>query len=125
MAFRRLLFGLLFPLVLAANASSSPHDLVVSGTVLTWRDLPLPGAVSDDLSRGAVDAQELGGIAKAAIVIEIDFQQLLGALETYLDGPVGRVEAHPGVPGRSGDTGSSSSERASSTSMIGMPSRMG
>src|SRR6185503_8044648 len=70
-------------------------------------------AVALRLSRRRLDAQQLRGKAQRLAVVEFDFERLLGAEQPNLD--------RPGLGLRHRRQ---SSLRASSTSMIGMPSRI-
>ena len=89
------------------------------------------GAVALDLRRRALDPQQLGRQAEAAAVVEVDLQHLLVALQPDLDRMMAVAErpvmaARTRIARTAGRrAGSSSSGRASSTSMIGMPSRIG
>ena len=84
--------------------------------------------VALDLGRGALDAQELGRESEAPAIIEVDLEGLVRLLQANLRRPVLDLErtAHgPAPPPRDGGGRSLSRGRASSTSMIGMPSRIG
>src|SRR5258708_38254445 len=85
------------------------------------------------LRRRTLDPEQLGREPVALAVVEVDLEHLLFPLQADFDGPMLGPErlGHRGLrheeapQPRAGFTGSSSSERASSTSMIGMPSRIG
>ena len=77
------------------------------------------------LGRRALDPQIFGRQAEARDVVEFDVEALFGAVEAQLDRPwVCFARAH-GCGNRFGAVSSSRRGRASSTSMIGMPSRIG
>src|SRR5262249_45010605 len=103
-------------------------DLGNTNPSLAVDQLFLRRAVALDLGRGAFDAEIFRGIVEGRGVVEIDLEPLLGLLQANLERPMSGVE-----PTRHGARGaeagvrrsSSASVRASSTSMIGMPSRMG
>src|SRR5512132_3041308 len=91
-------------------------------------DMPLAGAdrlplrvVAPHLRRRALDAEQFGGQSKAPTVIEIDLEELFRALHPDLGRPVPITERL--VHGRASSP--SPTVRASSTNMIGIPSRIG
>src|SRR5471032_2201080 len=101
-------------------------------------ELLLRRVVALHLGRRALDAEIFGSQAEALAVVEIDLQRPLFRLEPDLDRPMHGVEAaagagrrgaaHDGAPGLwalAAARSSSLSGRASSTSMIGIPSRIG
>ena len=90
----------------------------------------LARTVSLDLGRWALDTQIFGREAKPGAVVEGNFEQLFRFFEAQLERPTrrpARVPSNPlqGEGGRFAGSSSSRSRRASSTSMIGMPSRIG
>ena len=91
-------------------------------------DLAAPGdelflarAMALDFGRGTFDTQQLGRQAEAGAVVELDLENALGLFVANLDRPVLGVEALVHGAGPS----ASSRRRASSASMIGIPSRIG
>src|SRR5262249_34780598 len=104
--------------VVADRLDAHDADMAAAGD-----DGLLSGAVALDFRRGAFDPAQAGGILELRAVVEIDLQQLLVLLQSDLDRPGRRAR---GVGPRTHRRISSSvSGRASSASMIGVPSRIG
>src|SRR5690348_13922851 len=91
-----------------------PHDLHMA---LAGDGLALIGPVSLHLGAGGFDAQIFGGQLEAFAIVEYDGEEVLGRAQSQLGRPRHRLLAHA--------ISLSESWRASSASMIGMPSRMG
>ena len=90
----------------------------------------LARTVSLDLGRWALDTKLFGRETKPGAVVEGNFEQLFRFFEAQLERPArrpARVHSNPlqGAGGGLAGSSSSRSRRASSTSMIGMPSRIG
>jgi len=90
----------------------------------------LARTVSLDFGRWALDTQIFGRETKPGAIVEGNFEQLIRFFEAQLERPARRpacVHSNPlqGEGGRLAGSSSSRSRRASSTSMIGMPSRIG
>ena len=84
----------------------------------------LAGAVALHLGRRAFDAQIFRRQAKPRAVVERDLEQLLRLLQAQLDRPA-RFASLTAAAGALRRLLGSRAARASSTSMIGMPSRIG
>ncbi len=103
--------------VVADRLDAHDADMAAAGDQLL-----LAGPMALHFGRG-LDPQQLGRKAELRPIVEVDLQRLLGRLQPDLDRP---DLADPGdFEGHQLRISSSVSGRASSTSMIGMPSRIG
>src|SRR5512134_2434890 len=105
----------------ANGVTADRLDSLDTDVLLAGDDGLLRRAVALNLRRRALDAQQLGGQPEGPAVVEVDLQQSLLALDPDFGGVVAVAEslAHGSF------SLSASQGRASSTNMIGIPSRIG